>query len=196
MANKLSAEELERIKAHAYLRLEEVAVLTGMSVRQVRKAVFSGDLPALRHPRQWLVKREVLDEWMGIGKYPVVSAKHLPGLDSTELPRDDLKTYLVQSAFGGPIKIGQSLNPEARLASMRVNSPLKLEMLAVIEEGGAWCERELHGLFRHHRLHGEWFDNAKPLLEYLAELFDAAEVPTGLKKRVLEQAARKLDLGY
>ncbi len=58
MSKRVSAEELERIKAQEYLRITEAAVLTRKSRQTVYDAINSGDLKALRHGGYWLIRRE------------------------------------------------------------------------------------------------------------------------------------------
>lgn len=55
------------------------------------------------------------------------------------------------------VKIGITDDLPTRLSSMRSSSayPIHLEW---VEEGYADEERELHNIFAHRRLHGEWFE--------------------------------------
>ncbi len=64
MANKLSAEELERIKAQEYLRITEAAILGRKSRQTVYDAIHAYELAALRHGGYWLIRRRELDAWM------------------------------------------------------------------------------------------------------------------------------------
>lgn len=78
---------------------------------------------------------------------------------------------------GHRIKIGQSLDPELRLKSIRGGStqmprgldPSNAKLLAT-EPGGQRREQELHRKFAHLRVAGEWFDNGPELKIYLSEL--------------------------
>jgi len=82
------------------------------------------------------------------------------------------KTYLIQSVKGGPVKIGKSLDPEKRLASMQTGSPVELQLLAVIPRD---VERELHDRFSHAHSHGEWFAPTEDLVAFVDELAGKAE---------------------
>lgn len=64
--------------------------------------------------------------------------------------------YFIQNAEANVVKIGVSVDPEQRLASLQTahHSPLKL--LGSIP-GGFSEESELHRRFASFRLHGEWF---------------------------------------
>ncbi len=56
----------------------------------------------------------------------------------------------------GPIKIGSSRKPDARLAALQSGCPVRLEILALCQ-GGFERERGYHLRFAADRLHGEWF---------------------------------------
>jgi hypothetical protein len=58
--------------------------------------------------------------------------------------------------MAGPIKVGCSQSPEARLKSLDIWSPFPLELI-VSCEGGHSDERNVHWHLREERLHGEWF---------------------------------------
>lgn len=74
--------------------------------------------------------------------------------------------YFIQAGVGGPIKIGRSDYPEARVAGLQTTSPAKLKLLRKLSEHFAG-ERALHQKFANHRLHGEWFAPAPKLLAYI-----------------------------
>jgi len=76
--------------------------------------------------------------------------------------------YFITSE-AGPIKIGLSECPQARVHHMQSHSPSKLT-LAAIDEGGRERERHYHERFAMHRLHGEWFSPASDILETIASL--------------------------
>lgn len=67
----------------------------------------------------------------------------------------DSPVYFMASA--GLVKIGRSLNPAARLASIRTMNASEVELLFLLP-GGPDLESALHAHFAHHRHHGEWFD--------------------------------------
>lgn len=66
----------------------------------------------------------------------------------------------------GPIKIGVSVDPTKRLKGIQTSYPYKLQILALIPDGGM-MESEYHARFAAHRLHGEWFE---PHPDILAEI--------------------------
>ena len=79
------------------------------------------------------------------------------------------RVYFVQAGYEGPIKIGFSSDPAARLRALQVSSAVPLRLLATMT-GGRREEYELHDRFQRHRLEGEWFEPAAPILEYVARL--------------------------
>ena len=75
--------------------------------------------------------------------------------------------YFVQSEIGGPFKIGTTTNVDFRLRRMQACCPFPLRVLHVVP-GGPSLERELHNTFAPFRLHGEWSDNSREVMGYIA----------------------------
>jgi hypothetical protein len=66
--------------------------------------------------------------------------------------------YFIQ-AINGLIKIGRSVNINARFKQLATMSPIDLSIMAFIKtEDECALELELHKLFASKRCHGEWFD--------------------------------------
>ena len=103
---------------------------------------------------------------------------------------DRRDVYLVQGAIGGPIKIGVAEDVPRRLAELQSYSPIPLRVLATIRHGDIALEAALHRRFVKHRLHGEWFDNAPEMLDYLTGLLEEAEVPAGTRDEIVRSAKR------
>lgn len=81
--------------------------------------------------------------------------------------KNNSDVYFIQSVIGGPIKIGTSLFPRGRLVDLQYYSPFKLRIIGTIKGEGYKKEAELHKKFRVYRLHGEWFEPAEALLNYI-----------------------------
>jgi hypothetical protein len=64
--------------------------------------------------------------------------------------------YLIENADRGTCKIGDSLNPEARLATLLTSSPDDLVLRSAFR-GSPADERALHKNFAAFRLRREWF---------------------------------------
>lgn len=75
----------------------------------------------------------------------------------------------------GPVKIGCSLNTEARLSTLMTWSPLPLEIAARVE-GDATLERRLHSIFRAHHSHREWFNPNDELDDLISRLQKGEEL--------------------
>ena len=63
------------------------------------------------------------------------------------------------------LKIGYTKNINKRLCQLQVSSPVKLEVLHLID-GNTILEKELHVLFKDLRTSGEWFSFDNSILEY------------------------------
>lgn len=86
-------------------------------------------------------------------------------------PTTASRVYFVQAADGGPVKIGRSADPLARVASLQTANPDHLRILATMP-GGSAVERALHRTFEAHRVRpdGEWFHPAPEVLAFVREL--------------------------
>lgn len=72
-------------------------------------------------------------------------------------PRPGEVVYLIGSPDNRLVKIGRSVNVEARLRSIQNMSPSPLKVLWTTP-GGRELEAEFHAIFADYRVHGEWFD--------------------------------------
>lgn len=63
------------------------------------------------------------------------------------------------------LKIGYTKNITKRLSQLQVSSPVKLEVLHLID-GNTILEKKLHVLFKDLRTSGEWFNFDNSILEY------------------------------
>lgn len=82
-------------------------------------------------------------------------------------PRTDGFVYFIRSEQGGPVKIGTSLDPEARLRALQTSHPGRLLIIGR-RPGGPREEARLHALLAAHRLTGEWFVDDAAVLEEAA----------------------------
>ncbi len=78
------------------------------------------------------------------------------------------KVYFIQMGEKGPIKIGQSANPELRLASLQTANPAALNLLWVYE-GDEYTEQNIHGIFKKDRIRGEWFKPSEELTTFIED---------------------------
>lgn len=89
----------------------------------------------------------------------------VPGPSAQPAPVALPKTaYFIRGEATGLIKIGESIDPVARLAELSRQGPEALHLLAV---GGV--EREHHEALAKHRVHGEWFTPAPEVLARIRE---------------------------
>lgn len=78
-----------------------------------------------------------------------------------ERPLDDADViYFVQAEEGGPVKIGRTKDPKARLASLQTGSAVPLVVRRLFA-GGARAEAEIHERLDDYRLGGEWFSPSR-----------------------------------
>lgn len=81
---------------------------------------------------------------------------------------DSLNTiYFMQSASGGPIKIGITSDVEKRRKALELHEDM---IVLATKSGNIKEERALHRQFAHLRVRREWFEPAPELLTYIDEL--------------------------
>lgn len=93
-----------------------------------------------------------------------------------KLERPGEVVYFIRA--GKRVKIGRSMNPEKRLASIKgghgctipMNLDTGLARIVATEPGGRERERELHNQFAHLRNVGEWFWGAPDLTSYIKSI--------------------------
>lgn len=76
--------------------------------------------------------------------------------------------YFISAGGWHPIKIGYSLDPLIRCATLQAGSPVVLGIQAMLP-GNQRLERHLHRRFAAGRLESEWFDAMTPGLDRLIE---------------------------
>lgn len=100
--------------------------------------------------------------------------------------------YFIQQGSDGPIKIGLAANPEKRLGTLQSGNPDRLYVRAIIRTAEPKkLEIDLHGLFRQHRVGGEWFQPTAELLAYMEEHGESKEqlAEAVRRRRTVEDAA-------
>ena len=86
-------------------------------------------------------------------------------------PMPASRVYFIQACGGGPVKIGRSADPRARIATLQTANPDHLRIVATMP-GGVAVERMLHRMFERHRVRpdGEWFNPEPEVLAFIREL--------------------------
>lgn len=131
---------------------------------------------ALEHgnplPRWEDLPESVRQGWIGDTSKMRVNLLLGPELKAVaSLPPSTVKdfVYFIR-ASSGPIKIGSSLDPRARLRALQIGSPVRLRLMAVVPCSPAQVqEMELHRRFGALRSHGEWFRPGRTLLAYIEQ---------------------------
>jgi hypothetical protein len=96
--------------------------------------------------------------------------------------------YLVGCEVSARVKIGRSIDVQARLAALQTMSPVRLTLLWQTL-GGAELEALLHRWFDSRRSHGEWFDF--PEGDAVAQVVQALpEIAAEMQRVQREQVAR------
>jgi hypothetical protein len=126
--------------------------------------------PSAEDPNVWVPVRELTPEELAMEEARVAraeaeearqrkaaAARRVRAARKSMQPEDSY-TYLVGTEGSPIVKIGWALNPNKRLATLQIGSPMRLAILWT--QWGAY-EDHLHAEFDAFRVHGEWFDFAK-----------------------------------
>ena len=103
--------------------------------------------------------------------------------------------FMRQIGGGGPVKIGWSSNPRARVYAYNTMSPYPLEIVATID-GGIWLENRFHVRFGHLRSHHEWFRESPELDAVIAEVLAGTFDPESLPAKKNPARAASAALGW
>lgn len=77
--------------------------------------------------------------------------------------------YFLQAGVGGPIKIGRATDLQSRIDGIQTGNHEKLTLLVAVT-GQRMSETDIHALFDHLRIHGEWFRPEADLLAFIEEV--------------------------
>ncbi len=95
--------------------------------------------------------------------------------------------YVVYDEVADAVKIGTTRTPRARASNLGVGNPNPVELIVAVP-APAGLEQILHDLLIQHRLRGEWFDAADPVLVLCELLLSARDF-----QRDLERDERRTD---
>lgn len=84
----------------------------------------------------------------------------------SEVVKKQSLVYFIQFQEGGPIKIGNAVDPVQRMADLQVACPFTLSLVMTME-GGRTKEKQIHHHFEKFRIRGEWFKAEEPLLTFM-----------------------------
>lgn len=137
-----------------------------------KKVAAPGSEPPFEYLLNWIAQHEPLEraDFDGVWMAP----EYVPPI------RPEGKPHYVYFIGGesGPVKIGTSQNPRARLRAVQCHHPYPLSILATVP-GGVEVERGLHKRFADHRLNGEWFERH---IDIIAEINAAREASAENRK--------------
>jgi len=96
-------------------------------------------------------------------------AKALAAVDSYAGSKDPKVVYVMHHVGQDCVKIGIAANVGIRRAQMQTGSPHPVSVL-VETPGGADLERDLHEVFRHSRMEGEWFRLSGAVSKFIVQM--------------------------
>ena len=75
--------------------------------------------------------------------------------------------YFIGSVHLGAVKIGKSINPDKRLAELQTGNSHELILYGIVKDVKEDYEVEIHQIFDHIRLKGEWFELTDELIHFM-----------------------------
>ena len=97
--------------------------------------------------------------------------------------------YFIQCGENGPIKIGQTSNGiEERVKQLQTGCPYELRVLWAYR-GSDYSESDLHEIFSHERISGEWFHPSTKLFFFMHfELYNKDVIDSNYGEITIEEA--------
>lgn len=143
----------ERIRASA------AASILGVEVRTVQALASRGQIPgAAKIGGTWTFDEKALRKFA-----PKFHQRRSEPNNPRKKEREDT-IYIINSAHY--IKIGFTRNIDQRIHALRTSSPLDVELVASFP-GTKDDEKELHAMFNHIRVRGEWFHAHRDIRRWL-----------------------------
>jgi hypothetical protein len=93
-------------------------------------------------------------------------------------PKSDAPKYVYFARMGDRVKIGHSINPEARVKGMSLGDQAQVIYTC---SGGPFLEKELHRLFAARRISGEWFQWCSEIETWIEDHKEADLTGNGVK---------------
>lgn len=113
----------------------------------------------------------LVDVWLvqnhGIGTRERVEQGRQAGVVAYMAAQRASSVYFLRSISTGLVKIGHSIDPKRRAASIASQSGATAELLLVLRDAGTRGEAVMHSRFAHLRERGEWFRAAPELLDFI-----------------------------
>lgn len=91
--------------------------------------------------------------------------------------------YLVVTESCEHCKIGYSNNPKRRFSQIQTHNREKLHLSGVID-GGLEREAEIHKMFAHENIGGEWFNLTIEMIDYFSDMYGISLDKTNPKKHI------------
>ena len=105
-------------------------------------------------------------------------------ISSNSWPKNQQKShrtgsvYLVRNDRNGMIKIGRSLDVQKRIKALQTSNPFPLTLILTISTNdSSQVESNLHQIFHHKRINGEWFNLSNQDINFVSNLKQQIENP-------------------
>lgn len=146
-----------------YLTPQDIA--DRLSISRTSAVRFMREICKEKRDGRWLVSEKQLQEWLDAHR-----VKPTPTIwDQIREAPGTGYVYFIRSGDSGPIKIGHSINPDARIWGLQAATHLPLRVVTTIV-GDKKLEKTLHRKFRRFRIRGEWFRPVPTLLTFIAAI--------------------------
>ncbi len=160
----------EKFRGRHAVNVMQMAEHYGVDRMTVKRRLWEGRIPYFKLGRDFRIKVE--------DAFSDATAKMMEAKKQRSAAMRQRLVYFIGSD-DGPIKIGLSADPRARLVGLQTSNHGKLSIMA-ISEGGPILEREYHERFASHRLNGEWFERTPEILAEIERL-QSYNSPSGVE---------------
>ncbi len=112
-----------------------------------------------------------LDPFFAIWVDEKIEELLVDGFTTLEPATDFRVIYFVKAKLLNRVKIGMTNNLKRRMEGLKTDGPDELELLKIVRVNEVYqSDSDVHALFPHLRLHGEWFELTKELQHFIDNL--------------------------
>lgn len=112
-----------------------------------------------------------LDPFFAIWVDEKVEELLVEGFTTLEAATDFRVIYFIKAKELNRVKIGMTTNLTRRMTAFKIASPVELELLKIMRANEVYqSDADIHDLFPHLRVHGEWFHLTQELQHFIDNL--------------------------
>ena len=158
-----------KIKDGEYYTIKEASKLLHISCRTLTRRCAKNSLK--KTDSRYLITGKMLKEWVNI---PLHKTEYYSDsfFESSNIFKNNTKTYLIKNRRNGFYKIGRSKDPLKREQTLQSEEP-DIVMVKTWDED---IESKLHIEYKDYRIRGEWFELSNTQVKYICTNYERSAI--------------------